>query len=306
MSSETRIDALAKEIESILSKGISPGGQMIHYIDSTFLNPSAEDLEALLGDGESGEVQSLLELIFFPDETFQTHLEGLLSREDFREKDVEILIDYFRNTPPSTKLYLPEDRGILTLSLPKSCAPAFIRRLRISKKLSPALEKTVDRNVPRKFRDHVKVKLRNSRFEQTGVRVAFLDRFFEKMKSRTDDFSDVFEYLGVVFDLFHETRGDGDVFQGLVNKKNFLFRSLQAAAKNERQLAASNKETLLLLGKNRAYVDKADIKKKMDLIDKICRAVYGRIVYTEPVCGSVNLGHLSPDRDLEAFFGLFR
>lgn len=305
MNLERRIHALAKKIENTLEKGIRPGEQLIHFIDSTFLNPSLKDFKAILAEPENGEVQSLLELVFFPDETFQIQLESLIARMDLREKDEKSLIEYFRTTSPSTRLFLPEGRGVLTLSLPGRCVPSFIKRLHISKKMSPALEKVVDRHVPAKFQDHVKVKLRNSRFEQTDRRIAFLDRFFEKMESQTDDFSDIFDCMGLVFDLFHETRRDEKIFQGLGKKKKFFFRNLQTAAKYERQLAASNMEILLLQGKNRPYIDKADTQKKMALIDKICNVVYGKIVYPEPTGGDVNLGHLHPDRDMDKIFGLF-
>jgi hypothetical protein len=65
-------------------------------------------------------------------------------------------------------------------------------------------------------------------------------------------------------------------------KKRFYLRSLQKAKKLETQLQKNNLETLLSQGKRVILVDKADARKKMQIIDRISRAVFGKTECSEP------------------------
>ena len=246
MNSEQRCGSLVKKIVQILSEGLWLSEEVLHYMDSTFLNPSVKDLEQILGSDDSCEAQSLFQLIFFPDETFQVRLEDILESEDFRKEDEETMLAIIDRKPLLTTLYFPDNRGALQLAMPQSCAGPLISRLHVSKKLSPHLVEAIERCLPRNFRKRAKIKLRNSRFVHTESRVTFLCSFFEKTNTQADDFSDVFECLDVVFDLFHEKKDDPDIFQGLIAKKKFYFKSLQMAKRYESRLANTTMETMML------------------------------------------------------------
>ncbi len=56
---------LAKKIEEILRHGLNLSHDVLHYIDSTFSNPSVKELETVINDESDCEKDSLLELIFF-------------------------------------------------------------------------------------------------------------------------------------------------------------------------------------------------------------------------------------------------
>ena len=51
---------------------------------------------------------------------------------------------------------------------------------------------------------------------------------------------------------------------------------MQKAKKLDIQLTQHNVETLLLRGKRVTYVDKADARKKIQIIDRISLAVFGK------------------------------
>ena len=74
---------------------------------------------------------------------------------------------------------------------------------------------------------------------------------------------------------------DTEVYRALMAKKKFYLRSLEKAKQMEAQLQKNNPETLLLEGKRVILVDKADARKKMLIIDRISRAVYGKTEYFE-------------------------
>jgi hypothetical protein len=66
------------------------------------------------------------------------------------------------------------------------------------------------------------------------------------------------------------------MFQALMTKKRFYFQSLQKAKNLDIQLTKHNVETLLLRGKRVTYVDAADARKKIQMIDRISLGVFGK------------------------------
>ena len=55
MESQNKCEALADEIKKILSKGITLSSEVIHYIDSTFSNPTTTELQTILQDDSNCE-----------------------------------------------------------------------------------------------------------------------------------------------------------------------------------------------------------------------------------------------------------
>ena len=80
MKSENKNKQVAEKIIDILQRGLMINADTLHYIDSTFSNPSIGELEELLQDESSCETDSLIELLFFPDESVQLQLEEILQR----------------------------------------------------------------------------------------------------------------------------------------------------------------------------------------------------------------------------------
>ena len=66
------------------------------------------------------------------------------------------------------------------------------------------------------------------------------------------------------------------MFKALMTKKRFYFQGLQKAKNLDIQLKKHNVETLLLRGNRVSYVDRADVRKKIQMIDRISLAVFGK------------------------------
>ena len=92
---------------------------------------------------------------------------------------------------------------------------------------------------------------------------------------------------------------DSDMYQALMAKKRFYLRSLQRAKKLDMQLQKSNLETLLSQGKRIILVDKADARKKLSIIDRISRAVFGKTEYYEDLDPDGNRFEVSSDQDIQ-------
>jgi hypothetical protein len=64
-----------------------------------------------------------------------------------------------------------------------------------------------------------------------------------------------------------------------MTRKKFYFRSLQKAKQLDTQLQKQNVETLMAQGKKVLLIDQRDARKKMRIIDRISRAVFGKTEY---------------------------
>ena len=278
MESEEKCARLAAEIRNILGNGITLSGDEIHYINSTFSNPTLEELQTLLLDDSNYEKDSLLELLFFPDESMQLQLEELLETLRLRQQD-EIKVQNFLCREPLQAVFrFPEKNATLNLFLPQEVAPVLISRLHIAKHLDAKLCAAVNSRAASDVRNRYKVKIRNSRFSSGANKIQFLCDFFTKMEPESHDFYDCLDFA---LSLLDEINENTEVYRALMAKKRFYLRSLEKAKQMEAQLQKNNPETLLLEGKRVILVDKEDARKKMLIIDRISRAVYGKTEYFE-------------------------
>jgi len=296
MNPEEKCNQLASEIRKVLGDGITLGDDVVHYIDSTFSNPSIEELQAILQDDSNCEKDSLIELLFFPDETMQLKLEGMLENLQLNPQDGDKMIAALCRSALPVTMCMPGGRGSLNLSLPHEVAPDFIARLRIFKHLDGKLREVIDKHANPDAGTGYKVKIRNSSFAASRNRIQFLCDFFEKLAPQSHDFNTCLDFTLTLLD---ELEQDQDLYQALMAKKRFYLRSLQKANKLEAQLQKNNLETLLSQGKRVILVDKADARKKMLIIDRISRAIFGKTEYIEnlhPGGGSIDL---RSDQDIQ-------
>ena len=280
MESDDKCELLAGELQKILCGGITLSSGVIHYIDSTFSNPTTTELQALLHDDSNCEKDSLTELLLFPDETMQLQLERLLEGLYFQKEDEKSVLDDLLQVPMQVAIRFPGDRGSFHLLVTEDLARQFIARLNISKHLNPDLLEALNHYENENISNRIKVKMRNSRFSPTDEKTKFLCLFFEKFDSQDND---IFECLEFVLSFLDEPTIDNDIYRTLMAKKEFYFRSLQKAKQLDTQLQRHNMETLLAQGKRIVLIDQRDARNKMRIIDRIGRAIFGKTAYFEPL-----------------------
>ncbi|MBU4420499.1 MAG: hypothetical protein KKH84_05770 [Proteobacteria bacterium] len=262
----------AEKIEQIFTYGFVLNGDIRHYIDSTFLSPSINELEEIINDEHNCERDSLIELLFFPDDSMQVKLEEFLESEDFKKKDEEKVLSYILDKKLLTTIRFPESKDSLKFFLPKSSAMQFLSRLNISRKLNERLIKAIDEFVSDKCKTAVKVRLRNARVEFTENKIMFLRSFFEKIKVEDNYF---FKCLDFMLDFFDRLEDDSNILQSLLDKKELYFCNLQKAVKFEEMLNKNNMETLISRGVRIPHISKEDAMHNIVIIDTITLAVYG-------------------------------
>ena len=280
---ESKNKQLADEIIDILKNGLTLNADTLHYIDSTFSNPSVGALEELLQDESSCETDSLLELLFFPDESVQLQLEDMLEGVWLQEQDEKEIRELVCSKPFQTRIRFPDNRGTLAMEVTLLNVTQFIAHLNLLRCLNPKLTATIKEHVSPTLHTRCKVKLRNTRPITSHGKIVFLQAFFEKRPGDSDEFLDELEFI---LSFLDECKEESDMFQLLMARKRFYFQSLQKAKNLDVQLTKHNVETLLLRGNRVSYIDKADARKKIQMIDRISLAVFGKTEFFDLMAAS--------------------
>jgi hypothetical protein len=111
VKSKNKNKQVAQKIIDILRNGLMINADTQHYIDSTFSNPSVGELEELLQDESSCETDSLMELLFFPDESVQKQLEEMIEDTHFQRRDEREIQNRVCSTSLQTQIRFPDGRG---------------------------------------------------------------------------------------------------------------------------------------------------------------------------------------------------
>ena len=273
MKSRNKNKQVAEKIIEILQGGLTLNADTQHYIDSTFSNPSVGELEELLQDQSSCETASLMELLFFPDESVQLQLEEMIEETHFQSRDEAEIQNHVCSTSLQTSIRFADGRGAFEKRVTTSNAAQFIERLNLSRRLDPGLRSAISRYVPRGLQTRCKVRLRNARPITSPNKISFLQTVFEKLPIDNDVF---FEHLDFTLSFLDELKDEADMFPVLMARKKRYIHSLQKAKKLDNKLVRHNVETLLLSGERVSCIDKADARKKIQIIDRISLAVFGK------------------------------
>jgi hypothetical protein len=273
MKAENINKQVAEKIIDILQGGLTLNADTLHYIDSTFSNPSIGELEELLQDESSCETDSLIELLFFPDESVQMQLEEILGESQLQKQDEQDIQNMVCTKAFQTRIRFLDDRGTLGMEVTPSIVAQFIARLNLLRCMNPKLSASIAEYVPLAFQTRCRVRLRNTKPITSQNKILFLQAFFEKPEIDNDEFLDYFDFI---LSFLDECKDAPDMFPALMAKKRFYFQSLQKAKNLDIQLTKHNVETLLLRGKRVTYVDTADARKKIRMIDRISLAVFGK------------------------------
>ncbi len=266
-------DLGAKMLKLLLS-GITMDDDVMHYIDSTFSNPSAEDFSRILSDPANCETETVFELIFYPDTQQQEKVESILKANNYSLDDIESATRYLLQKKITVPITFPDQRGVLTVRPPDSSIRQFMIRLNITKQIAQRLDETLSRVVTDESRNlRIRVMLRNCRTQFSDPICNFLCLCIEKMYTESKYFWHAFTFL---LNFFEYTDPAKDVYFSLIGEKIKLLNNIEQAEKNEQALKKNSVEALMLKGVSILSIDIADARKKIVLIDHICISIFGK------------------------------
>jgi hypothetical protein len=272
---------LYKRIKSAIRQSGRLTDDVLSYIDSALFLRDTDSLIDFITDETDCERDTLLDLIFSPDETVQADLEPLLESYDFSSKDEVVIENRLFSTQILAPIQLPDNSILATISVPEEITTHYLKRLNIANQLDPQLRMSIENGVSAKRCPVVKVMMRNAGLRPHGHQLLFLRRLFERLE---DDHPDYLECLALILKVLGDAKGTEDVYDLLAEQKRSLFRSLKRLDRFETLLSRSNMETLMLQGIRAPHFSRRELVQEMTLIDRICFAVFGKTeIIPEPV-----------------------
>jgi len=274
MTNKPKQHDLGKKILELLQCGITISDDVMHYIDSTFSNPSHADFTRILSDPSNCETETVFELIFYPDLQIQEKLESILKTNYYDTNDVESAISYLSQKKMTVPVAFPDQRGTLSVLLPDSTIRQFMVRLNITRQIDARFVETLSRFVAEPSENlRLRVLWRNCRNEFSDPACAFLCTCIEKMYGASPYFRDAFTFL---LNFFEYTDPEQDIYSSLMREKKTILHSIDQAEKNEQTLKNNSIEALMLKGVSILSINIADAREKIVLIDHICISIFGK------------------------------
>jgi hypothetical protein len=289
-------------IRSHLAGGVRLDEATLDFLASTHGAVGAGEVEDLLSDAGETDVESLLELLFFPDLPLQVSLEGVLDGRGLEDGSLKALVRSLSEAPAQTLFVLPAGGGRLSMAMPPGRAPGFVDRLRLGWSLPAPLRPRLsaafpgDGPGPSPGMAEVLVRLRNAGLPATAFQTAFLDRFFLAFPADRPDYLD---HLACLAGFLSETPEAADPYDALMGKKAFWFRQLQQARKARALLEKSNFETLVMSGMHVPAMDTAAAVQAMERIDALALRLFGRTDPFDANPSAVDLGEVGADAGVD-------
>jgi hypothetical protein len=262
---------VAARIRDMLARGVNLGPEVLHFIDSTFFNPTAAELAAVAGDESASERDPLLELLFAPDEAFQVELEETLPGGRLDEEQVAGLLC---RPPFQVRFRFPDARDAFGLEMTLPLARHFVSQLRIGSPIPADLSQALESAADAGDRYRARVLIRNARAPLTAATVAFLRDCLTQVGLRDGQ---AWECFSFALDVLADGEHPAGIFQALADRKRWLVRALTRGRKQGELLGQANIETLMSQGARLTVIDEADTCRRINCIDRICTAVFGRL-----------------------------
>ncbi len=270
MASKQSCQVMADKIKNILIHGVTTDKNIKRYITSTFSDTNPEALQEILHDETDHDRDSLIDLIFTPDETVQCQLETQIETERFNSDDEKHLCRLIAMDKPESCLIFPEDRITIKLPLTPAIITAYVSRLKLTQRLPLKLRTVINQQSDKAMARLIKVKLRNSGMQFTSEQIDFLYDFFKALSSSKK----FLYYVNFVIPFLESLPANKTVEMALQAQREQYLNNIDLATRFEIMLKKSNMETLMLQGIRTPHISKAETIENIATIDDICYAIW--------------------------------
>jgi hypothetical protein len=288
---------IALRLRDILARGADLSPEVMRFIDSTFSDPSAAELAAILDTDADSERDSLLELLFSPDESVHLEIEDLLATMGPLGLNEGRAVELLCRPALSAAFRLPGNRGVLNVSVTPRLARRFVHSLNIDRLIPESVAAAIEYRLTGRARLRLRVLLRGARFDFSPSKTEFLCRLIDRLDLADDGGWESWQFA---LELLAGVDSAADIRQALEEREKLLVKALHHGRQLREQLAAANIETLLSRGRRLTWIDETTTLRQMACIDRVCLAAFGRMLHLDP-CGSEETVAFSGLPDIDDF-----
>ena len=294
MNDHTLQTDLTQWIRGVFRQGLVLSEDVARFMESAF---GTRDLSAVLSESHDSEIDSLLELLCFPDLQLQARFESRWGRHAFTDDDLAAVLELMGAGPLRTAIMSPAGDRLAFVDMPPFALQAFVQRLKITWQPPPQLARVLEEHHPDDRGLTVRVHLRNAGLAWHAQQIRLMGLYLGKMPAEAEQFES-----GLVFliSILSELQPGGDGYEFLIAKKFFYFQSLCRAEDFERKRRSSNMEIMILQGARAAHGSIDQWRRYMRRIDLICQALFGRTeFFQQPGEHCLDVANSDPTRQIQ-------
>jgi len=269
--------ALAQWIADFFQSGVHLTAEHHHYMQTTF---AIADPAAILRDHQGCEIDSLLQMFFYPDQSLRIRYEYDWGEVCFSPADIEAIMAHLTRSPLQGKVISEAGQRALSLELSADLLQTWIERLKITwqvpRKIVPHLAAVGDRHRRVMVRTH----LRHAPVEWHGGQTELTARFLSKAPPEADGYlADLSDLLSTLVEMGPAQAVDA--FLG--DQKTHFFQSLCKAEAFEARRQHHAMEVLLMQGCRAVYGNAAHWRRQMAKVDRLSRIIFDKIPDIAPM-----------------------
>jgi hypothetical protein len=295
------VGQIAEAIRRLLQQELKLDTRTLDFVAATFGDSATGHLPQLIADESNPERDTLLDLIFYPDEDYQKRLEPVLQKYPIESAQVEDVGALLMDSEVKVRLTGAGWPQQLELTMPTDCVMPFVERLKMARTLPVGLGQTVRAFATASWQSAVAVKLRNALFAYSPQRVSFLEAFIEKVFSEQPE---AWEFWDWLLALMAEHREPQNLLDFFIHKGHCYRAALQLAQDHRHKMQSSNREMLILQGVRPPHVHEAEIMRQLTWVQTILIKIFAQ----PPTAGDLpvarDLGQLNPETEIDSIIGL--
>lgn len=270
-----KCNQLAHLIQTSLEKGLVVSQRDWRFILSTLPIDHITELRPIIENRSEFESDSIIELIFFPDESIQISLEEYLESVQFHPEDEPKVLSCVLSEMPITTVRFQDLDAVFRIDTPENGVRTFLTRLHITRHLDPALKKVINKKFGPEQGKIYKVWIRNMTTRPGEKSWIFLKDLFATLGNRQNRFDNLLQFS---LRFLEETPEGADLCEALLKNRQWCLHHLQRLHHYETNSQNKNFETQTALGIRMPYADKQALYARVAIIDEISLALFGRSV----------------------------
>jgi hypothetical protein len=260
----------------VFQSGVSLTPEHLSYMQTTF---ATTDAEVILREYEGCEIDSLLQMIFYPDQTLHIRFEHDWGETVLSAADVEAVMVQLSRSPLWGKISTGSDRRELSVELSPDLLQSWLERLKMIWQPAPEIARYLSDIEDKHRQVAIRTRLRHVPIEWHSGQTALVVRFLAKMSPEADG------YLACLSDLLSllvEMGADQAPASFFGHQKAIFFQYLCKAEAFEARRRNEAMEVLMLQGCRAAYGSATHWRRQMAKTDRLSRILFGNIPDISP------------------------
>ncbi|MFP4391697.1 MAG: hypothetical protein ACOCP7_02275 [Desulfohalobiaceae bacterium] len=263
---------IVQEIYSLLCRDLELEQKTLHSLHSLWGIESPQQLKDFLQKAGDGDIQTLIELILFPDQDCKLRIHSCLQQGKLAAAEQANILNELMRQAPQARISFPGYSEQVQLELDSEIVIWFLERLQLHKPLDPDLQTAIQDSLPQKEALRISLEIKSKPQMPQGPGKELLLKFLSQANMKDQN---LWPCLRQILDLTQEMDPRDNIWSFLVRKKLQLEHSLRLAHRLNQQLGSLPMEALLMQRVSILCINQDQVREQIHYLDQICFSIFG-------------------------------